>query len=59
MIYTEDIEYNVSFFCCYEKNLSKHSQTMKLSDIPMWMSAYHFTHPSVKSISAKVWFNAE
>ena len=55
----KSLEYNISFHCYYENNLMRHSQTMKLSDIPTWINAYRFTHPEVKSICAKVWFDAE
>ena len=59
MLTKEKLEYSVSFHCYYENNVMRHSQTMKLSDIPTWINAYQFTHPDVKSISAKVWLDAE
>ena len=59
MFNKEDAEYIVSFFCYYEENLIKHFQKIKLSDIPLWVKAYSFTHPNVKSISAKIWLDNE
>ena len=39
-------------------NLTKHRQELPLKDIPKWIEAYQFTHPTCKSISVKVWFDA-
>lgn len=52
-----DTEYKVSFHCYYGTNCIKHIQRLKLSDIPVWMNCYRFTHPCVKSISVKVWMD--
>jgi len=45
----------ISFYCYYRTNITRHFQKMNLTDIPNWISAYKFTHPDVKSISAKVY----
>ena len=50
-------EYKVSFHCYYTENCTKHTQRLKLEEIPVWMKYYRFTHPGVKSISAKIWMD--
>ena len=54
-------EYSVSFFCYFPNtgDITKHYQTMPLRDIPKWIEAYQFTHPTVESITAKVWMDKE
>jgi len=47
--------YTVSFYCYYDTNRTKHTQELTLEEIPTWMKYYRFTHPDVKSISAKIW----
>lgn len=50
-------EFELSFRCYYANgNTTEHRQTMKLSDISKWIEAYRFTHPEVRSITVKVWF---
>lgn len=54
--------YQMSFRCYFggsADNLTKHRQELPLKDIPKWIEAYQFTHPTCKSISVKVWFDAE
>lgn len=51
--------YNVSFRCYYEGNETNHRQWMMISEIDKWIECYLYTHPAVKSITAKVWFNDE
>lgn len=53
--------FDVSFRCYYEKpgDYTTHYQSMPLAQIPKWIEAYQFTHPSVQSISVKVWFHEE
>lgn len=59
MFYEDTVEYDVSFLCFYETNVIKHHQAIKLSEIPRWITSYHFTHPTVKSISTKVWLDKQ
>ena len=54
--------YQMSFRCYFggsADNLTKHRQELPLKDIPKWIEAYQFTHPTCRSISVKVWFDAE
>lgn len=49
-------------FRCYSggpDNLTKHRQELPLKDIPKWIEAYQFTHPTCRSISVKVGFETE
>lgn len=52
--------YNVSFRCYYDSEngsqYSNHYQPLAIKDIPKWIDAYRFTHPSCISITTKVWF---
>ena len=49
--------FNISFRCYYgPADYTTHKQALKLSEIPKWVEAYKFTHPNVKSISIKIWF---
>ena len=53
--------YQMSFRCYFggsADNLTKHRQELPLKDIPKWIEAYQFTHPTCRSISVKVWFDA-
>lgn len=51
-------KYHISFRCYYKDGgQSNHHQTMKLSEIPKWLEAYHFTHPNVQSVTMKYWPN--
>ena len=56
-------QYNTSFRCYYDSECGTHANThyipcFPVSDIPKWITAYQFTHPSCTSISVKVWFNS-
>lgn len=49
--------YPISFHCYFaDGGIVKHTQDMRLEDIPRWIEAYRFTHPRVEAISCKVWF---
>lgn len=51
---------NVSFRCYFPGgNYTEHRQELPLYDIPHWIECYKFTHPTVVSISIKVWFHEE
>lgn len=52
--------YEISFRCFYKNgNSTDHRQEMPLKDIEKWIEAYRFTHPEVRSITVKVWFENE
>lgn len=55
--------YKVSFRCYFadpaSQNYSNHYQPLKISDIPRWIEAYRFTHPTCISITTKIWFTDE
>ena len=36
-------------------NHCTHTQEMKLTDIPKWIEAYRFTHPTCEAVTVKVW----
>ena len=49
--------YEISFRCHYTNGeQTNHRQSLKLSDVPKWVEAYHFTHPACRAISIKIWF---
>ena len=50
-------EYQMSIRCYFAGigNKTQHYQTMPLKDIPKWVEAYRFTHPSVESFTVKIW----
>ena len=55
-------KYNVSFRCFYNDEIGTHynnhyNPAFDLADIPRWLDAYKFTHPTCAAISVKVWFN--
>ena len=52
---------NISLRCYFpgEGNSVTHYQTMPLKDIPKWIEAYHFTHPTCEAITIKVWLHDE
>lgn len=54
-------DYGISFRCYFnseaETHFTTHYQPMPLSDIPIWIEAYKFTHPNCTAVSVKVWFN--
>lgn len=49
--------YDMNFRCYFEgsENKTNHYQSMELQDIPKWIEAYRFTHPTLQSITVKVW----
>lgn len=50
-------EYEISFRCYYENDTcTNHRQMLQLKDIPKWLESYRFTHPEVRSITVKIWF---
>lgn len=53
--------FTVSFRCFFpgRDNIINHRQEMPLRDIPKWLEAYMFTHPTVVSISVKIWPHSE
>ena len=49
-------KYHLSIRCFYNKTThTQHNQIMPLKDIPKWLEAYIFTHPTVQRISVNVW----
>lgn len=51
---------NVSIRCYYtDGTYTKHYQELELKDLRKWIEAYRFTHPNVRSISIRVWFEGE
>lgn len=54
-------EYQMNIRCYFKgsDNKTQHYQTMPLKDIAKWIEAYQFTHPSVESITVKVWCKDE
>lgn len=54
-------EYNVSFRCYFPgaDNKTQHYMTMPLKDIAKWIEAYRFTHPTLQSITVKVWMQKD
>lgn len=55
-------EYNLSIRCHFGDmpgNYTQHYQSMKLGDIKKWVEAYKYTHPTVKSITVKIWLEDE
>lgn len=57
-----DPTFNCSFRCYFDsgecENYTMHYQRLRLSDVPRWLDAYHFTHPNCTAITVKVWFNS-
>ena len=50
----------ISFYCCFGNGgITKHRQLLRIADIPRWIEAYMFTHPTVASISVKLWTKDE
>lgn len=51
--------YEISFRCYYANDTyTNHRQALALKDIPKWIEAYRFTHPEVRSITVKIWFES-
>lgn len=49
---------HIRFVCHFggkRDNQTIHNATMNVRDIGKWMEAYIYTHPNVRSITAKVW----
>lgn len=52
--------YHISIRCYFPGGShTQHHQVMPLSDIKKWIEAYEFTHPTVHSITFKIWPNDE
>lgn len=48
--------YHISIRCYFPGgSFTQHHQVMPLSDIKRWIESYEFTHPTVKSISFRMW----
>ena len=51
--------HRVSFRCYFPSdcgsNYATHFQELSLSEIPKWIKAYQYTHPTCLSICVKVW----
>lgn len=54
-------EYQMSIRCYFAgvDNKTQHYQIMPLKDIPKWVEAYSFTHPTLQSITVKVWMKKD
>lgn len=56
-------EYNVSFRCFFPSEdgpkFNSHYQRLSLRDLPRWVEAYQFTHPTCLSVSCKIWFTEQ
>lgn len=54
-------KYKCSIRCYFKHstNYTHHLQRLSLWDIGKWIEAYRFTHPSIESISVKVYFDEE
>ena len=42
-----------------QHNRTQHYPVMPLKDIPKWVEAYRFTHPTAESITVKIWLKDE
>lgn len=54
--------YRISFRCQFpgaQDNYCDHRAHIKLAEIPKWLEAYHYTHPNVKCITVRVFFERE
>lgn len=53
--------YAMSIRCYFPgaNNRTQHYPVMPLKDIPKWVEAYRFTHPTVESITVKIWLKDE
>lgn len=50
----------VNFRCFFTDGGSNdHYRVLPLEAIPIWIEAYQYTHPEVRSISVKVWGRKE
>ena len=55
-------EYAMSIRCYFPgtgNNRTQHYPVMPLKDIPKWVEAYQFTHPTAESITVKIWLKDE
>ena len=53
-------QYSLSMRCYYGNGAqTTRHQTLALKEIPKWIEAYQFTHPSCESITVKVWLRDE
>ena len=49
--------FSVSFHCFFpDGGVCKHTQSLPLGDISLWIDCYQFTHPNCTAISMKIWF---
>lgn len=54
----QNMTFDFCFRCYYENgNTTEHRQRLKLHEVSKWIECYQFTHPAVKSITVKIWFN--
>lgn len=55
------MKYKCSIRCYYKHcdRYTHHLQRLTLDEIGKWLDAYLFTHPSIESISVKVYFDEE
>lgn len=54
--------YAMSIRCYFPgtgNNRTQHYPVMPLKDIPKWVEAYRFTHPTAESITVKIWLKDE
>ena len=55
-------EYAMSIRCYFPgtaNNRTQHYPVMPLRDLPKWVEAYQFTHPTAESITVKIWLKDE
>ena len=56
-------DYNISFRCYFPNDdgarFTTHYQRLSLRDLPKWLEAYQFTHPTCLSVTCKVWFTEQ
>lgn len=51
---------NICFRCYFPGgHYTEHRQEIPVQDIPYWIECYRYTHPTVQSVSVKVWFKEE
>ena len=52
----------ISIRCYYPgkpDNYTQHYPEIKLSELPKWIKAYQYTHPTMQSMSIKMWFKED
>lgn len=52
-----DEQHKMSVRCFYENgdNYTQHYPEIKIDEIPLWVKAYWYTHPTLEAVSIKVW----